>query len=280
MKKLIIAAVAASLAATLNAAWRNLNDSAWVAGPKLSEADLAGKVVLVDQWGIHCPPCLRLMPQMEKIWKSFKSKPFILIGSHHQEGTVEQVRGTVEAKKVTYPVYIQGDLVGGPSSDGIPFLYVVNHLGQVVYSGHDDKAAIEAVVNALGEIGKPPSIIPGITFDKKSSLKSLEKQLVLGKPVASAEKKLKNVIKTAEKKSASAKAKEDAVLAKQILAALDGSKKSVKAAIESAKSSDPEEAYKLAQLYVKSFPEEGAELKAELPEMKAKAAEAKKAAKK
>lgn len=280
MKKLIIAAVAASLAATLNAAWRNLDDSAWVAGPKLTEADLAGKVVLVDQWGIHCPPCLKLMPQLEKYWKAYKSKAFVLIGSHHQQATIEEIRATVAAKKVTYPVYAQGDLVGGPSSEGIPFMYVVNHLGQVVYSGGDHRAAIEAVVDALGQIGKPPSIIPGIMIDKKSSLKSLEKQLVLGKPVASAEKKLQNVIKAAEKKSATAKVKEDAELAKRILAALEDSKKSVKSMIESAKAADPEEAYKLAQLYVKSFPEEGAGLKDELPELKAKAAEAKKAAKK
>ncbi|MCR5413562.1 MAG: redoxin domain-containing protein [Kiritimatiellae bacterium] len=292
MKKLIVAALSASFAANLMAAgWRNLDDASWYSGDKLTEADLAGKVVLVDQWGIHCPPCQKLLPRMEKIWNSFKSKKFILLGSHHQPGSAEEVRAVISKKKLTYPIYNQADLIGAPSSNGLPFMYVVNHNGQVVYSGRDDKAAIEAVVNALGEIGKPPSIIPGVEFGAKSPYRSLEKQLVLGKPTANIEKKLKGDIEKAEKKSATAKQKEAAVEARNVLAALERSKKDVKAVIEAAKTANPEEALKLAQLYMKSFPEEGAEYKDQIADMKKKiaewkaeqkerAAEAKKAAKK
>ena len=61
--------------------------------------------------------------------------------------------------------------------------------------------------------------------------------------------------------------------AKAILAAIEEAKVDVKNEIESKRESDPEEAYKLAKAYVATFPAEGPELKAQLPDMAAKVKE-------
>ena len=45
-----------------------------------SEGYLCGKVVLVDRWGFRCPPCRALLPRVEEIWQSFKTKPFVVLG--------------------------------------------------------------------------------------------------------------------------------------------------------------------------------------------------------
>lgn len=273
MKKstLILFALLAG-AFSADAAWKGLGESAWYSGPKITEADLAGKVVLVDMWGVNCLPCCALLPKMQKIWSSFKSKPFMLIGSHRQGRQVARVEELVKANKLTYPMYDYAGLVGEPSSGGgIPFLYVVNHRGKVVYAGRSEPEATEAVVNALGEIGAQPSLTGGFVFGKKSVWKSLEKQLELGKPVAGAVKKLEKAVKDAEKKSAKQADKDAAEEAKKLLEAIESCHKDIKTDIEVAKTTNPEEAHKLASLLVKSFPEEK-ELKAELPEMKKAAA--------
>ena len=44
------------------------------------------KVVLVDRWGLGCPPCRKLLPRVEEIWKSFRTKPFERISRTDSRG--------------------------------------------------------------------------------------------------------------------------------------------------------------------------------------------------
>ena len=63
MKRIIVAAGMVVLSAVaLGAEWRNLTEDNYYSGPKITADDLVGKVVLVDEWGINCPPCRALLP--------------------------------------------------------------------------------------------------------------------------------------------------------------------------------------------------------------------------
>ena len=84
MKKLLCAVFAICAGMVGAVEWQGLSAENWYSGRKLAPSDLLGKVVLVDEWGVDCGPCRALLPKMEKIWQTFKSKPFILIGSHCQ----------------------------------------------------------------------------------------------------------------------------------------------------------------------------------------------------
>jgi len=274
MKKSILsAALCATCITGLAATWTGLNESSYYSGPKISPSDLDGKVVLVDQWGYMCPPCKALLPRMEAIWQSFKHKPFILIGSHCQGRKVDEVSALIKANKLTYPIY---DFAGlsddeAPSSGGgLPFLYVVNHRGKVVYSGRDERAATEAIVNALGAIDAPPSIVGGVQL---KAYKALEKQLVLGKSIKSNVKKLESDIKKADSKTASPMAKSMAEEAKEILDAIKSAKSELKDEIAVLRKTNPPKALATAKAYMATFPEEGAEYKDQLAEMTAAAKE-------
>lgn len=272
MKKLMLALLAFGGVLALRADfWRGLDEASYYAGPKITEADLLGKVVLVDCWGVNCPPCRALLPRMEQIWQSFKSKPFVLLGSHRQGKAPEKVAELVKANKLTYPQYNAAGVASGePSFRGIPFLYVVNHRGKIVYSGSDERAATEAVVNALGEVGGTFNLTGGVMLKK---YKALEKQLVLGKPVKSTIKKLEGDVKKASGKMANAAQKEQAREAEAILKALEEAKVDVRKDIEIQKRKDPAMAVKMIKDYMVTFPEEGAAYKEELPELTAKAKE-------
>ena len=114
MKRLIALVVVAAGALTLRAAaWRGLTEAGYYSGPKLTEDDLDGKVVLVDCWGVNCPPCRALLPRMEQIWQGFKSKPFVLLGSHCQGRAPEKVAELVKANKLTCPIYDFAGLAQG-----------------------------------------------------------------------------------------------------------------------------------------------------------------------
>ena len=274
MKRLIALAVVAAGALTLRAAaWRGLTEAGYYSGPKLTEDDLDGKVVLVDCWGVNCPPCRALLPRMEQIWQGFKSKPFVLLGSHCQGRAPEKVAELVKANKLTYPIYDFTGLAQGepPSGGGLPFMYVVNHRGKVVYAGRDERAATEAVVNALGAAGGAISFTGGVELKK---YKALEKQLVLGKPMKSVVKKLEADVKKGDAKAASAAAKAQAEEAAAILRAIAEAKDDVRNDIARAKKRDPAKALKLVKDFSASFPDEAADYKAGIPELTARAKEA------
>ena len=158
-----VAAIAASVAAFDAAGavgWRNLDESKHLAGRKTSEGYLKGKVVLVDRWGARCPPCRAMLPQVEQIWQSFRTKPFVVLGGHCKGwGTMDEVVQIAKEKGLTYPIYEEAGLaVGEPGFDGIPFLYVVDCTGKIVYKGRDERKATQAVVTALTDMASPRNI--------------------------------------------------------------------------------------------------------------------------
>ena len=273
MKNIILLACAALVPAVLHAGiWANLDDDHHYSGPKLTEKDLEGKAVLVDCWGVKCPPCRALLPRMEEIWGHFDKKKFVLIGSHCQGKQPEAVKELVDANKLTYPIYERFGLAeGAPEFRAIPFLYVVNHRGRVVYSGHDEREATEALVTAIGDIGMPISLVQGVSLPKR--YKSFAKKMRLGSTIAGDVKKLE--------KEASGKNARMAGEAKAILDAIEKTRGEVKEEIAAVKKSKPSEALKMMKDFLKTWPKEGAEYKEEIAALQkqvdaAKAAAAKK----
>ena len=270
VKRTVAAALVAAICAAAHAAsWRGLDESSYISGPKVSAGDLDGKVVMVDEWGYRCPPCRALLPRMEQLWQSFRHKPFVLIGSHRQGREEASIKELIKDNKLTYPIYQGAGLSDGepPNGGGIPFIYVVDHRGKVVYSGRDERAATEAAVTAMTNIDAPPSLTGNVTLKK---YKAMEKQLALGKNIKSLVKKLEGDVKKAEGKSANAAQKEMAEEASAILSAIKDAKEDIKADIEILSRKDPPKALKL---FMTTFPEDAAEYKEKLPELTAAAKE-------
>lgn len=257
--------------------WKGLTDENYYSGPKITADDLAGKVVLVDEWGINCPPCRALLPHMQKLWNANKDKNFVLIGSHRQGREVAKVKELVDANKMTYPVYDYAGIAEEPANGGgLPFMYVVNHRGKVIYSGRDADLAFAEVQAAILAVNAPPSLCDGVQFQ---AFKPMSKQLVLGKSIKSQVKTLEAAVKKGNGKNPTAVQQKQAEEAQSILDAINSAKTDLKEEIEAKKATNPEEALKLVKAYITTFPAEGAAYKPELPELSAKAAEWKKAQK-
>ena len=266
----LVCAVAAVFGARAEL-WRGLEDANHYSGPKITEADLAGKVVLVDCWGINCPPCRALLPRMEEIWSSFKTKPFVLLGSHCQGKDEAAVKELVTKNKLTYPVYQFAGSVNAPNFSGLPFMYVVNHRGKVVYAGSSERDATEALVTAIGYVGMPPDIVPGVAFRK---YKALEKKFRLGNSIKSDVKKLQKDVKQFAKAKAPIQIQQREE-AEAILAALKTGMADVQDEIKALMTTDPEKALKFIKQFQVTFPEEGKAYDGEIPALKEKVAELK-----
>ena len=273
MKKTLVVAVAlAALCASGAAKWKNLNDKAYVSGDKLTDADLLGKAVLVYYWDCDEDKSVKLLPEVEKVWKSFQTKKFQVVGNYVGKKNDEKVKAAIQKNKVTFPVYYNFSLDPDPKVgfQKALFFNVINHRGTSVYGGAGVKAGTEQVVEVIGSIGMPISLCGDVEFKK---FKGMAGQLKLGKNVS-------NIVKALEKKK-SDKDPNVAGEAQEILSAIERAMDDVKSDIELYSEVDPVEAMTLIQLFMKTWPKDEAVAgyKESIGELKKKAAEKAKAEK-
>ena len=101
----LVAVLGALLALSSGAVeWRNVDAQSYLGGRKASAGYLQGKVVLVHRWGANDASSRALLPRIETIWKSFKTKSFVALGGHCKGcGSAKEAGALVKANKLTYP---------------------------------------------------------------------------------------------------------------------------------------------------------------------------------
>ena len=57
-----------------------LEVEAWVNGTPLTEADLKGKVVLLDFWAVWCGPCIMTFPHLREWQEKYADKGLVIVG--------------------------------------------------------------------------------------------------------------------------------------------------------------------------------------------------------
>lgn len=140
--------------------WRNIDAAHHLGGRKATAGYLQGKVVLVCRWNATNATSRALLPRIEQLWASFKTKQFVVLGGPVVDGcSAEEVRKFVAARRLTFPIYEEAGAVSGvPRFEGEPFLYVVDETGKLVYFGSDDRNATQAFVSALTDQDAPKGV--------------------------------------------------------------------------------------------------------------------------
>lgn len=156
---LSIATVISCLCLTLgNAhAQKTANISQWsfgnvVHGDAVDSSDLKGKVVVVDYWGTHCPPCLALIPHLVSLDKRYKDDGLVIIAPESQGSSAESIKKIMEKNKVKYTV--TSGCSGPANVRGLPHAVVCNRQGDVVFEGNPGNPGFEtAIRKSLKEDG-------------------------------------------------------------------------------------------------------------------------------
>ena len=113
--------------------------------------ELAGKVVVVEEWGVNCPPCIASLPDMAKLAKSNENKGLVVVGLECQNSPKEQILKILKSARVKYPVMAGGSAPAGTGT--IPHACVFDATGKLVWTGNPHDADFErAVKKALREI--------------------------------------------------------------------------------------------------------------------------------
>jgi thiol-disulfide isomerase/thioredoxin len=147
----------ASLAHAEQPTYTGLEKSAKIRGPDIKVADLKGKVVFFEYWGINCPPCRSSMPHLEELYQKYSPEgSFVIIGSHCQGRDDDAINKFLDSVKVTFPIYQNVDVAEAPCPGGIPFAALFDHTGKLVKSGYPSElyALVPGLVKAC-PIGHP-----------------------------------------------------------------------------------------------------------------------------
>ena len=127
-----------------------LNVLTWLnAAGKADRPDLAGKVIVIDFWGIGCGPCVAQLPEVNAAAKHFADSKIIIVGLHDSSGGLEQVVEFAQKRGLVFPISIDrpdrksqsfGATFSAFGIVGIPSSVVIDSDGSVAYIGKFQQA--------------------------------------------------------------------------------------------------------------------------------------------
>ncbi|MGI9015218.1 MAG: redoxin domain-containing protein [Phycisphaerales bacterium] len=102
-------------------------------GKNISLADFSGKVVVMDFWATWCGPCIKAMPDMQKIADTFSDQPVAVLGINADApGSDEAVRAFLESHKFTMRQVMDDGSIGSDYGvSAIPCVVIVDQKGVV-----------------------------------------------------------------------------------------------------------------------------------------------------
>ena len=133
----------------------------WINTKGIDYRDLRGKVVMIEFWSTGCPPCRRMAPHLDQLYRKYKDKGLEIISFAL---STRGLQAFVNSKKLTYPITTSDmrgyifDQNGEPwlkdgkpwlfrltgisyqgSFRGIPHVFLVDRKGILRWEGHPAK---------------------------------------------------------------------------------------------------------------------------------------------
>jgi peroxiredoxin len=123
-----------------------------LSGTKWTLKDLGGKVVVVNFWATWCPPCRKEMPDLETLYRRFKSQGLVILAISDEDAG--KVRPFVAQQKVSYPILLDpGRKVNQLFEvEGIPKSFVYDRSGKLVAQSIDMRTQ-KQFLEMLGRAG-------------------------------------------------------------------------------------------------------------------------------
>ena len=105
-------------------------------GKQHSINDFRGKVVMLNFWASWCPPCVREMPSMERLYSKYKDKGFVVVAVNQweNEDIVFEFTGRLDLEP-TFPILFDREsrISEQYSVKGLPTTYLINKAGKIQY---------------------------------------------------------------------------------------------------------------------------------------------------
>ncbi|MGL4986164.1 MAG: TlpA family protein disulfide reductase [Treponemataceae bacterium] len=122
-------------------------------GKEVKLSDYRGRPVFLNFWATWCPPCVREMPDMQKIHTKYQDK-LTMLGLNSGENKKE-VQAFITKNKLSFPIILdpQGKISMQYNVQAIPTTYIIDKKGIIVEKkiGAMTEKQMEALVSKIIE---------------------------------------------------------------------------------------------------------------------------------
>ncbi|MEL7496403.1 MAG: TlpA disulfide reductase family protein [Planctomycetota bacterium] len=127
---------------------------------RIRNADLKGKVVVMDLWATWCPPCRKGIPHYMELQSKFADQGVAVLGvsmdkPDNPNSAIAAVKSFAQKQKFNYPIAMGDQSIEGqlPQKMVLPTTIFFDRNGQVrfIARGYHDYAKIEAITQVLLE---------------------------------------------------------------------------------------------------------------------------------
>lgn len=127
--------------------------SYWFNGNAVTLESMRGNLVLLDFWAVWCAPCMEKLPEIDKLYRTYRSRGLAVIGIHDASTDSGQIQRVLAQKKVTYPVARDTDSRDTYSKYGIlgiPHMILVGKDGTIIADGKSFEQTKQIIQRELG----------------------------------------------------------------------------------------------------------------------------------
>lgn len=128
----------------------------WVmnAPEKSSLEALRGEVVLLEKWGVKCPPCIALIPHIEELQQKHAADGLTIMAFEAQNHTDAEIKAKVaERGGKTYPVAANG-AAKYETGGRVPHAWIIGVDGKVAWEGNPSEKQEEMGTVLEAELAK------------------------------------------------------------------------------------------------------------------------------
>lgn len=122
-----------------------------LAGNEVSSESLSDKkLIMLNFFESWCGPCVREMPELEKLYQDYEDEGFIIIGAYSIYSDPGEIKAVVKKTGVTYPIIEATDEMYDLMTEYVPTTVFLDGKGRILtdepYVGSNDYSGWENVI--------------------------------------------------------------------------------------------------------------------------------------
>lgn len=90
------------------------------------------KVIMVNFWEPWCGPCVSEMPDLEKIYETYKGRGLLLIGAFTTTDMTADAKEIIERSGITYPVIVAPESMYSLMTEYVPTTVFMDSYGNII----------------------------------------------------------------------------------------------------------------------------------------------------
>ena len=123
-------------------------------GNAVDESILRGqRLVMLNFWEPWCPPCVKEMPDLERLYEDYRDRGFLILGIYSAEGQEADVDKVLEDSSTSYPILHYSKDFDGLQSGYVPTTVFVDGegtiLSELLVGGRDYAGWEELILSTL-----------------------------------------------------------------------------------------------------------------------------------